>query len=477
MPFPSLNRRLSAAILSVSLLTIMASAAISPALAKIGQAFPGTDKTLIKLILTLPSLTIIPFSLLSGWLAARTKKKTILFWGLAIYFAAGVGGGFARSIVELLAIRAFLGVGIGLIMPLSTTLIADFFDGEARTKMMGLSGAVNNIGGVVFLSVSGWLACIDWRWAFSVYALSLVTMVMTVLWLPEPPAQASAGHPKARLNRAVFRYSLYGVFMMIAFYAVPTNLALFIESERPLFYSERPLFENAEDLRLHLESGTVSDITLAAFRDSGLLLKEPVSFVVDEPGKKWRIRDAAREYLVRKENNRLIVLAERLGRPAIAGYALSIMTLSGVLSGLLLSVLSRRLGRYAVPLSIALMGIGFAILGRATSLWMVFFGVPFIGFSSGILMPTLILSVQKSVEPQARALAMAVVSSGVFLGQFLSPIALKVSVVFPARDSGGATFITVAAGLIAASVVGFLLSKPEGVPARFVGSTRKDGRT
>jgi MFS family permease len=170
MPFPSLNRRLSAAILSVSLLTIMASAAISPALAKIGQAFPGTDKTLIKLILTLPSLTIIPFSLLSGWLAARTKKKTILFWGLAIYFAAGVGGGFARSIVELLAIRAFLGVGIGLIMPLSTTLIADFFDGEARTKMMGLSGAVNNIGGVVFLSVSGWLACIDWRWALRAFS-------------------------------------------------------------------------------------------------------------------------------------------------------------------------------------------------------------------------------------------------------------------------------------------------------------------
>ena len=176
---PAIDGRICAAILSVSLLTIMASAAISPAMAQIGQAFPGTNKTVVKLILTLPSLLIIPFSLLSGWLATRIRKRTILVWGLGIYCVAGAGGGLAQSIGQLLVIRAVLGVGIGLIMPLSTTLIADFFEQDARTRMMGLSGAVNNVGGVVFLSVSGWLACISWRWAFSVYALSLITLLLT----------------------------------------------------------------------------------------------------------------------------------------------------------------------------------------------------------------------------------------------------------------------------------------------------------
>jgi MFS family permease len=101
--------------LSISLLTVMASAAISPALAKISQAFPGTDSTLIKLVLTLPSLLIIPFSLLSGWLAARMKKKYVLLIGLVIYFLGGMGGGFARSITELLIIRGLFGVGVGFL--------------------------------------------------------------------------------------------------------------------------------------------------------------------------------------------------------------------------------------------------------------------------------------------------------------------------------------------------------------------------
>lgn len=455
-----MNRRLTISILSVSLLTIMASAAISPAMAKIAQAFPDAGKTLIKLVLTMPSLMITPFALLSGWLVMRVSKKSVLYTGLAIYCLAGVGGGFAQTIPQLLVIRAILGIGIGLIMPLSTTLIADFFEGEARTKMMGLSGAVNNVGGVIFLAVSGWLACLSWRYSFGVYALSLVTLVMALLWLPEPKAQAASGPSRARLNASVFRCSFYGLLMMIAFYALPTNLALFIESQRTLFYSEKPLFANVDDFRQHLESGTVSDVTVAAFKDSGITLEAPVSLAVEEAGKKWKIRDARREYLVHKEDNRLVILSERLGRPALSGYALSVMTMGGVLSGLLLPFLSRKFGRYNYPFCIALMGIGFAVLGRATSMWEIFASVPLIGFGSGILVPALFLTVQRTVEPQSRALGMAVVGGGIFLGQFLSPLALKVTVFLPGSDAGVTTFLTVAVGLLAASVVALILSRP-----------------
>jgi hypothetical protein len=180
-------------ILSISLLTVMASAAISPALAKIHQAFVGTDPTMIKLVLTLPSLFIIPFSLLSGWLASRMKKKYVLLIGLIIYFLGGVGGGFARNIKELLIIRAFFGIGAGLIIPLSTSLIADFFEGEERTKMMGYSGSVSHFGGVIFLLLSGWLACMSWRYTFGVYALSFLIILMVLVWLPEPESKKAAG--------------------------------------------------------------------------------------------------------------------------------------------------------------------------------------------------------------------------------------------------------------------------------------------
>ena len=46
------NLLVKISILSISLLTVMAPAAISPALAKIRQAFPSADITLIKLALS-----------------------------------------------------------------------------------------------------------------------------------------------------------------------------------------------------------------------------------------------------------------------------------------------------------------------------------------------------------------------------------------------------------------------------------------
>ncbi|MDD5255508.1 MAG: MFS transporter, partial [Candidatus Omnitrophica bacterium] len=225
-------------ILSISLLTVMASAAISPALAKIHQAFAGTDPTMIKLVLTIPSLAIIPFSLLAGWLAVRMKKKNVLLLGLVIYFLGGVGGGFARSIEQLLVIRALFGIGAGLIIPLSTSLIADFFEGEERAKMMGYSGSVSHFGGVIFLLLSGWLACISWRYAFSVYSLALLIIVMVLFWLPEPQVKRAAGSAKSVLPAGIYICAVLGALVMVAFYAAPTNLAMFIENERKMYTAQ-----------------------------------------------------------------------------------------------------------------------------------------------------------------------------------------------------------------------------------------------
>jgi MFS family permease len=334
-------------ILSISLLTVMASAAISPALAKIFQAFPGVDPTLIKLVLTLPSLLIIPFSLLCGWLVKRMPKKYILLVGLVIYFAAGVGGAFAQTVTQLLIIRAIFGMGVGLIIPLSTSLIADFYEGIERTKVMGYSGSVSHLGGVIFLLVSGWLACISWRLAFAVYGLSLLILLMILLWLPEPQVTKSAGLVKSKLPLAVYICAVWGALMMIAFYAAPTNLAMFID-------------------------------------------------------------------------------LEKIGRPGIAGYLLSAMTIVGVVSGIFLSQLMRRVGVYCASVAILSMAVGYGLLGVTASLTGVIISMLCIGFSSGVLMPLLLLEVAKNAPNTARAFAMAVVSVGVYLGQFLSPVALKI---------------------------------------------------
>nr|CDQ32661.1 multidrug resistance protein D [Virgibacillus halodenitrificans] len=112
--------------------TVMAGAAISPALGLIAEAFPDASETMIKLILTAPSIMIIPFSFLSSYLTSKITKRTIIMIGLVIYLIGGVGAQLMSTIELLLAFRLFLGAGVGLVMPLSMSLINDYFKGSER---------------------------------------------------------------------------------------------------------------------------------------------------------------------------------------------------------------------------------------------------------------------------------------------------------------------------------------------------------
>ena len=76
---------LRATLLSVSLLTVFASAAIAPALSEIAIAFPAVSETSIKALLTAPALTMMVVSPLIGWFSQLLGTKRLLFVGLFFY--------------------------------------------------------------------------------------------------------------------------------------------------------------------------------------------------------------------------------------------------------------------------------------------------------------------------------------------------------------------------------------------------------
>ncbi|MCM8826672.1 MAG: MFS transporter [Candidatus Omnitrophica bacterium] len=451
---------LKLSILSISLLTVMASAAISPALAKIKQAFPNVDITTVKLVLTLPSLFIIPATLLTGWLVKKIKKRVVLIIGLIIYALAGIGGGFANTIGQLLFMRAIFGIGVGLIIPLSTSLIADFFEQEERTKMMGYSGSVSHFGGVVFLMLSGWLAVMSWRYAFYVYGFALLTLLIVIFWLPEPSERIKGAQLiKSKLPWGVYTCALLGTLMMIAFYAAPTNLAMFIESERKMYTSTTPLFKDREEFAYHLERGTISKTAINSFKAHGIKLSSKAKLEVIKPKESWAIVDKNIKYIVRRESDRLVIYTEKLARPGIAGYLLSTMTMVGVIFGFVLAKLMRIFRSFLPAISIGSMGIGYGILAIVTSLHLVFLAMLFIGFSSGILMPLLLLRVAKITPQNLRAMAMAIVSIGIYLGQFVSPVVLKLvsSINFLGNDPFRVQFTFLAMGLGCATFIALVI--------------------
>lgn len=226
-----MNTLLKPAVLSISLLIIITASAVSPALADIRDSFAGQDGFLLKMIITLPSLIIIPFSLLSGKISHLLNKRKTIIIALIIYIFGGIGGGFATNMYNLLIFRAIIGIGMGILTPFTTSLIADFYEGEERTNMMGLSNAIANLGGIVASLTTGWLAIYNWRYVFSIYSISIVVFILVLLGLPEPPKRKTNTKKSKGLNRKVFIIAFFAFLLNIAFYAVVTNISLFIKNE------------------------------------------------------------------------------------------------------------------------------------------------------------------------------------------------------------------------------------------------------
>ena len=181
----NVTKRVTATILSMSLLTVMAGAAIAPALGIIKAHFSEADALLVQLIVSMPALLIIVTNLFFLSISRRLRSRAIATTGLLLYVVAGAGCFFVDEIYVLLVMRALLGISVGFIMPLSTGLLAYYYPPEQQAQLMGLSAAMNQMGGVVATLLAGLLATIEWNYAFLVYLMGLIAVVMVWLWLPD----------------------------------------------------------------------------------------------------------------------------------------------------------------------------------------------------------------------------------------------------------------------------------------------------
>ena len=223
------SKKVTATILSMSLLTVMAGAAIAPALGIIKAHFSSAPAMLVQFIVSMPALLIIVTNLFFLPLSRILRTRTIATTGLLLYIVAGAGCFFVDDIYVLLLLRAILGISVGLIMPLSTGLLAFYFPPEEQARLMGLSAAMNQMGGVVATLLAGLLATIEWNYAFLVYLLGLIALVMVWLWLPDEQLGSAnkRGVPFQPRQLLKFHPSVVGMLLlMMIFFIFPTNFSV-----------------------------------------------------------------------------------------------------------------------------------------------------------------------------------------------------------------------------------------------------------
>jgi MFS family permease len=164
---------------------VMATAGVvNPAMGVFTKAFPAAGPSMISLIATIITVFMLPSGLLAGKLAEKINKKTIALVGFVFYVIGGVGPVFLSDIYQILALRGVLGIGAGLLNPLSMSMIRDVFDGKERASMMGYAQAIGSIAVILLQMLAGFLAVQDYHLTFLAYAPMILVPILAWFYLP-----------------------------------------------------------------------------------------------------------------------------------------------------------------------------------------------------------------------------------------------------------------------------------------------------
>jgi MFS family permease len=121
-----------------------------------------------------------------------------------IYAIAGVLPIFLSSLTAIIISRIVVGAMESAVVTASTTLIGDYFHGEAREKWLANQTALASISSIFLALIGGVLGNLGgWRAPFAVYAIGLLYAVGIVLWTWEP---SKAEQPSAELAGPSVRF-------------------------------------------------------------------------------------------------------------------------------------------------------------------------------------------------------------------------------------------------------------------------------
>lgn len=143
----------------------------------------------------LTSTTLVP---IVGKLGDMYGRKPFFMGGIALFMLASVFSGASQTIEQLIVFRGLQGVGAGMIMANSFTIIGDIFPPSERGKYQGLFSAVFGLASILGPFIGGYLTDnLSWRWVFYVnIPIGLVALPALYFGLPH---RRAAG-PKRRID-------------------------------------------------------------------------------------------------------------------------------------------------------------------------------------------------------------------------------------------------------------------------------------
>ena len=231
----------SLALLMATTLAIMANATLSPALPGIMEMFADHPQAelLTKLLVPAPSLTVVLFAPLAGWLADKYSRRGLLLWGVLLFALSGSAGLILNDLTQIFVSRLVLGVAVALIMTSQSALIGDYFTGDRRSAFMGLQISVRNFSGFFFITLSGGLALLSAKLPFAIYAVAALYLI--AMWYSLPRNRKKPGGTTGQGGERsddgllwlpyVMALALLQLLTSMIFFLMPTQLPFYVQSQ------------------------------------------------------------------------------------------------------------------------------------------------------------------------------------------------------------------------------------------------------
>lgn len=161
----------------------------SALLPSLRSAFPNVSKETIQSFLSLPALPQFLALLAAGFIATKIGKKNTILLGAGLWTISGILPMFLNDFTAILVSRMFLGISLGLIQPIGTSMIADFYDGDARDTLLGIQSSIIGISGTILTFLIGILISFNWRYSFFIYLVGMIVFALTWHFLPKDKKQ------------------------------------------------------------------------------------------------------------------------------------------------------------------------------------------------------------------------------------------------------------------------------------------------
>lgn len=223
-----------ASILAISI-DATASGVVSGAIPLMQQSFSQYPTYLVESISTLPSLSILLFVLLSSFIIKRLGYKKTVLLGIMVSFLSGIAPFFLDNIYLILVMRFLFGAGVGMLNPLSYSIISYFYEGNERAKMYGYISTVSNLASAILTALAGILLQISWQTSFLTYFVLLGVFLLVFFLVPEVKIETEETKEKKNIasylksiNKGVFAYGLCMFLLFTVFMTVNIKLGLLI---------------------------------------------------------------------------------------------------------------------------------------------------------------------------------------------------------------------------------------------------------